>query len=235
MGGKNVKITMTDRLLEKVAPYLCCGCGKQGTILCECCAYNINDTPSFVCFACLRPESTGVCDTHTSPLLATWIVSWRRDTLQRVIDAYKFKRVKRAALSLAGLLHTRVPLLPSNTIIVPVPTRAHHIRQRGYDHTLLIAQEFATLRHLEVARTLKTRAHHTQHTLSRAEREMEVKDSFILTETAPRDVPHLIIDDIVTTGSTLQEAARVLASSGVSTIWGAALAIQPLDEETVIC
>ncbi|MFY9228253.1 MAG: hypothetical protein WAO28_02905 [Candidatus Microsaccharimonas sp.] len=138
--------------------------------------------------------------------------------------------MKIASRSLAELLDTRIPPLPHSTIIIPVPTASTHIRERGYDHTLLIAQHFAHLRGLQMNSKLVGRRHtKTQHSANRADRIRQAVSAFQLQDKVDRSVPYLIIDDVVTTGSTIQGVARLLSGAGVGRVWVGALARQPLD------
>jgi len=141
----------------------------------------------------------------------------------------KFQNTKFAAKSLAELLHESLPLLPEGTQIVPVPTVRSHIRQRGYDHIDLIARHFSTLRKLPVNRALVRATSDTQHLVSRKTRKEQSQKAFKLETTAAFGAgPVLLLDDIVTTGSTLLAAAKLLKDAG-ATVWVATLAYQPLD------
>ena len=134
---------------------------------------------------------------------------------------------------MAELLHDSLPLLPKDTIIVPIPTISSHVRQRGYDQVDLIAQHFARLRNLPYQRLLVRRTRTVQHTASRADRLRQAKDMFgIKDERSVKQLGNsrgvLLIDDIITTGSTLRSAAELLNNYEIS-VFGAALAYQPLD------
>lgn len=221
---------MIERLLKIVAPHPCLECGKLGNMLCECCAYNIDNEPFYGCMVCFLPTSSGVCPQHTVDVEASWIVGWRRETLERLINAYKFERKQNASYTLASLLSRRIPQLPADTVVVPVPTRPAHVRQRGYDHSLLLARRFSALRGLEVSGAIATRAKRAQHFSDKKQRLDQAQQAFYPTGPFDPTRPHLIIDDIVTTGATVSGMTDILRQAGVQTIWLGALARQPLDE-----
>lgn len=217
--------------MRQVAPHPCFGCGKIGTIVCPNCKYNIVSEPFLGCLQCGKVASEGVCVEHDVPICKAWIVSQRVTVLKRVIDAYKFEYVKSAAHELIDLLDEALPLLPSHTIIVPIPTAASHIRQRGYDHLDILARLLAIRRGLPVGRLLERSSTTAQHRLNKVERQHEARSAFYMRDgvTVAANTPILILDDIITTGSTVSSAAQVLADAGAQAIFVAALAYQPLD------
>lgn len=231
MGGVNVKNTIIEAFLQKVAPHPCFGCEKMGTVLCLNCKYNIISEPFSGCCLCGNVSNLGICAQHDVPICKAWVVSERVTVLKRVIDAYKFEFVKAAAHRLVDLLDDSLPLLPKNMVIVPVPTASSHIRQRGFDHLDVLARLFAQRRGLRVARVLERSSAKTQHELNKAERQAEAGGAFQITKGLEIDshTPLLILDDIITTGSTVSSIAQVLGKAGAKNIFVAALAYQPLD------
>ncbi len=214
-----------------VAPHPCYGCGKVGVVLCEHCKYDIVSEPFSGCIVCQSPHPYGICASHDVPFERVFVVGTREGTLKETIDGLKFSRTKAAAASLAELLDLSLPLLPTGVHVVPVPTVRSHIRQRGYDHALLVAKQFARRRSLSVSKALTRETNHTQHLADRAQREVQVKGAFSVSPEVARGLQGktvLLVDDVVTTGSTLLEAAQVLRQAGV-TVWAAALAYQQLE------
>jgi competence protein ComFC len=231
MGGVNVKNTMIEALMQIVAPHLCFGCGKTGTTVCDNCKYHITSEPFTGCILCGKISQLGICAQHDTPICKAWVVSERRDILKTTIHAYKFKYVKAAAQPLADMLDTSLPYLPSNTIVVPIPTSPAHIRERGFDHIHRVARLLAKQRAMPVSLALTKSSSITQHRLNKNDRQREAKSAFIINEAVSIDTntPVLLLDDVITTGSTIKSAAQVLSNAGVKTIFVAALAYQPLD------
>lgn len=221
---------MIDKLLGIVAPHYCSGCMKPGTLLCDNCKYNIKDEPFAACIVCRGVTATNnLCRRHTLPYQQAWCVGERSDALQRLIGQYKFQYAKSAFRDIGMLVDGRLPDLPDTTIIVPVPTVRSHVRERGYDHTLLIARHIAKKRKLPLRQLIERRTNTKQRDATRSVRISQAKQAFEVNVPADSSVPYLIVDDVVTTGATVQYAAQALWDAGARVIWVAVVARQPLD------
>jgi len=149
--------------------------------------------------------------------------------LERLINAYKFGNAKAAYRPLTQLLHERLPELPANTVVVPVPTVSVHIRQRGYDHMALIARRFAAQRHIPMSAILRRATSTKQRDASRSQRIAQAKVAFDCPAQLDSDKIYFLLDDVITTGATIRYAAQKLRDAGASDIWVAAVSRQPLD------
>ncbi|MCK9623140.1 MAG: hypothetical protein M0R47_21720, partial [Methylobacter sp.] len=139
---------MIDKVLEFVAPHLCSGCGEIGTLLCGNCKNDIIKNLFTGCIVCREPNSNGICPSHKLSYKRAWVVGLRKGALQRLIGGFKFQNMKAGAWYLADLLDERLSPFPPGTLLVPIPTTPAHIRERGYDHILLITQYLASKRGL---------------------------------------------------------------------------------------
>lgn len=163
------------------------------------------------------------------PYERAWHVGERNGELRELIDGLKFKNERAAAKVLAQLLDEKVNQLPSSTIVVPIPTIMPHIRTRGYDQTLLIARYFAKKRNHALQPIVIRTTNTVQRGMGRRERLRQAEAAFTVKGEINANIPYLLIDDVVTTGATLQYAARALRQAGATTVWVAAIARQPLD------
>jgi ComF family protein len=225
----NVKNTIVDRLLGVVAPHLCSGCGQIGAPFCDNCKYNISQEPFLGCVLCEKTTPMGVCDDHKASFNQAWVVGVRSGSLQRLIGGFKFQNMKAASFDLAELLHRRLPVLPQSTVLVPIPTTPAHIRERGYDHMLLIAKQLGRLRHTPVQTLLVRDNALTQHHANRKDRLVQAASAFKVEDALDPGAVYVIIDDVITTGATILQAAALLKEAGATTIWVAATSRQPLD------
>lgn len=226
-GGVNVKITMLDDIVSIIAPHYCCSCGQIGQILCDSCKNDITDEPFQGCVYC-RAITTqdNLCSRHQQIFQRFWCCTQRQGVAREVIDSYKFHRAISASRVLASILSVRLPSV-SQVAVVPIPTTPHNIRVRGYDHMLLVAKELASLRGWQLTPLLRRRNNITQHFAKNAkERLLQAEGFFEATKFTPRDIPYLLIDDIFTTGATLDAGAKTLRQAGVETVWGAVVARQ---------
>ncbi len=220
---------MIDYLLSALAPHHCCGCDKTGTILCDNCKYNITSEQKTVCLVCGRPTKQNyLCSECHPPFERAWAVGERSGVLQRLIGIYKFERTKSAYAALAELLLAALPELPPETVIVPVPTVSSHIRERGYDHMLLIAKYVAKARGLKCQQLLDRQTATKQRQASARQRQEQAKNAFVIVGNITPDIPYLIIDDVMTTGATIKYAAKTLKDAGAKHVWVAIIARQVL-------
>jgi ComF family protein len=221
---------MIDTLLSIVAPHHCSGCGQIGTLLCDNCKYDIIDEHENVCIVCKKPASNrGVCAHCRVPYERAWTVGERSGSLQRLIGQYKFTYARAAYKPLSDLLDRTISQLPIGTIIVPVPTIASHVRERGYDHILLIAIRFAHIRGLKLHKSLKRSSQTTQRHTSANTRRQQAKRAFEVRGVIDPAATYLLIDDVATTGATLEFASKELKKAGAQHVWVAAIAYQTLD------
>lgn len=222
---------MLDSLLEYIAPHHCYGCGKTGALLCDNCKYDITSELFSACVACGRnvPGVYGICSACKVLYDRAWCIGERKEVLRGVIDHYKFMNSKAAYRPLAELLDACLPVLPKNTIIVPVPTVSSHIRQRGYDHMHLVARKLANIRKAPLSTSLVRITSTKQRGATASTRQKQARRAFSWEGGADSEATYLIIDDVVTTGATLTYAAKTLKDAGATDVWAAVICRQPLD------
>jgi ComF family protein len=111
-------------------------------------------------------------------------------------------------------------------IIVPVPLHPTRLRERGFNQAGLLAELLSARISIRSKRVLKRiRYTTTQTALDRAERIENLHNAFRLRKNADvRGLQVLLIDDVVTTGSTLSECARVLKRAGAISVYAATAA-----------
>jgi ComF family protein len=112
-------------------------------------------------------------------------------------------------------------------ILVPVPLHRKRLRERGYNQSRLLAQELAKLTGLPLADDCLIRKRHTPpqaRTTTVDERQSNVADAFSCLNRRLEDRQVLLIDDVSTSGSTLDACARALKEAGASSVWGLVLA-----------
>lgn len=220
---------MVHKLLDLVAPHYCCSCGEIGSLLCESCKYDIVSERFSGCLLCGKNKVGANCKSCTSGIERTWCAGERTGALETLINSYKFENAEAAYMPLGDLLLASLPELPPDTIIIPIPTVRAHIRQRGYDHTLLLARYVAAKQGVAYNQYLRRKTASVQRGASRTLRIAQAKAAFEVKGYLDPSLPYLLLDDVSTTGSTLRYAAKALKNAGATTIWAAAIARQPLD------
>jgi predicted amidophosphoribosyltransferase len=101
---------------------------------------------------------------------------------------------------------------------------------RGYDHAALLACAFARRRNLGFTTVLGRADDSVQQGASKAQRLAQAKRAFRCDAT--KSVPHLLIDDVFTTGATVRYAAEALRNAGASEVYVAVLSRQLLEKPT---
>lgn len=222
---------MLDKLLSLTAPHRCYSCGHNGVVWCARCEYDISDEPFGHCLLCARPLSSNVdlCNSchNSSALSAAWCVGWRSDRLRELIDDYKFYSAKEAVKVLGRMLDSRLPFLDEATI-TEVPTVHGHVRQLGYDHAQLLAKELARSRRLPYRSLLSRSGRQIQHFSTLQERQKQASSLFAGKRPIQGDI--LLLDDIVTTGISLEAAAKALKAAGADKVYAAVLVRQPRNQ-----
>lgn len=221
-------------LIDLIIPHYCCSCGTIGSILCEYCKYDTIYEKYDRCVVCLglaRPGSN-LCSTCKVPFSRAWCTGERSGPLLGLINAYKFDRVRAACAILVDLIDETLPDLPRDVTVVPVPTIARHIRQRGYGHIEKIARRVATRRGYRYQEVLRRKTNSVQHGASRRDREQQAAQAFEITRVTPG--VYMLIDDVYTTGATLKYAAKALLEAGATEVWVVVLSRQPLEKSRKI-
>jgi len=111
-------------------------------------------------------------------------------------------------------------------ILVPIPLYAKRLRKRGYNHAELLAEGLSKSLKLKLSEVLqRTKETKSQFGLKLNDRKENLKNAFALNPGREMLNPNVfLVDDILTTGSTLLEAAKILKKNGAKKVWGLTLA-----------
>ena len=223
----NVKNTTIISLLDLLAPHSCRGCGRIGNPLCDRCKNYIISEHQNICPICHSLKSTGKCS-KCQNLPPIFIAGNRSDLIGQLIHDFKFNSTRALARPLAEILNAIIPSTSDPTFIVPLPTISKHIRERGFSHTDLIAKHFAQLAPHYQYQNLLTRNHNAiQVGSSRTDRLAQASSAYALTKNTKINpaATYILLDDVWTTGASLQAAYTLLKKSGAKEITIAALAL----------
>ena len=166
-------------------------------------------------------------------LAGTWVLAHYREGVRDLLRALKYRK-KRSALTVLRTILTEgegvLSDLPSPLLAVPVPLAPQRARERGFNQAEEIfapwlASHGIALRPLLV----RTRETAPLYAHTRTERQRELRGAFAVAEGADvtaRDV--LLVDDIMTSGATLTECARILKRAGASRVYAFVLASEHL-------
>jgi len=199
---------------------VCPGCRQKLQLqritgsLCPCCGL------PFPSLATESPHLCGPCILHPPPYSGARAFGRYSAELSRIIQAFKFSGRRNLASILAPLLAATLQeswSLREIDLIVPVPLHPKRRRARGYNQAWLLARDLAGLVGLPCRHDALRRVRHTppQVGLSDAERARNLKHAFRCAKPAAvRGLHVLLIDDVMTTGSTAASAAEALLQGG---------------------
>ncbi len=223
-----------QQFFDLLYPPRCAGCKRSGNVLCQDCLAQIYPLTS-VCQRCSSPLlAGGMCAScQSSPLKLSGLraVSGYQEPLRSYIHALKYDGNTRLAQPLGMLLVQAYHALGMRAdAIVPVPLHSERYRQRGYNHSALLAQVCAAQTGIPLFEDMliRHRATLAQVGLKPWERQQNVQGAF---SCAPafagghlRGRTILLIDDVCTTHSTLEACAAPLFAAKAAVVYGLVLA-----------
>jgi ComF family protein len=231
-------MTTWRRLRHVVLPLRCLLCGAAGADdidLCTDCAAELPRNRS-CCMRCALPLATpaplcGECQRRIPPWDAAWAPFRYGWPLDRLESRYKFGADLAAGRVLSTLWQREPCPIEPPQLLLTVPLHLVRLRERGYNQALELARPLARgldvpLRHDVLQRIRRTDA---QTELDALGRRRNVHGAFALRTGIALPAHVAILDDVMTTGATLAECARVLRRAGVPRVdvWALARAPSP--------
>ena len=201
--------------LDILFPQWCVGCGKAGNLICASCCRSLSQIVPPLCPRCGKPQPGGML----CPGCASWPAEidgirspFQFDGVMRqIVHQLKYRNLRALAAPLANLLSDYLITSPlPGEVLVPVPLHGKRLRERGYNQSRLLAQQLGKLTGLPVADDCLIRWRHMPsqaRTLSVDERRSNVVNAFTCRDHSLKDKPVLLIDDVSTSGATLNSCA----------------------------
>ncbi len=222
--------------LDLLFPPKCVHCdAANNSWLCSSCYNNIFFINSSVCNHCGTPiddNKKNICkQCHNNPLQyidGIRVASYFEDNpIRSAIHALKYRNRKVVATILGEILANTYQQYQLNAeVIVPVPLHRSRSKERGYNQSELVAKHLGRLlnKPLNVTSLQRIKKTTSQMTLGAVERHKNVAGAFSCIDNQLQDKKVLVIDDVCTTGSTLDFCAVALKESGATSVWGLTLA-----------
>lgn len=214
--------------LDTFFPKICVECGKQGSDICVECFEEIRIREIQQCPHCRKENAVGrFCSDHCKKgyMFDQLIVCADYSQIKNLIIKFKYKFSKDLINTFTKLLSRELKNYTSTASVIPAPIHKTNYKKRGFNQSLLLAKAITqVLPSTNLIDCLKEKEKRGQQAhLDRSHRLNNLKDSIAITQHPPlKNV--LLIDDIVTTGSTLNECSRVLKNAGAKHITAIVLA-----------
>ena len=230
----NHVLKIRDFIFSLIFPTTCLNCGQEGSWLCSNCNAQLKFLPFQSCFGC-KIRNTGefcpICQPNY--YLEGILIAGNYDDklLNNLIKQLKYNFTKDVAKILGDYLvnflqQNNPPILKIQNIssisIIPVPLHSRRERWRGFNQAEEIASVVASRLQLPLVKNTLIRIKHrqAQAKLNEAERQENVKACFSWRGDNLQQKNILLIDDVATTGATLNECAKILKQNGASQVWG---------------
>lgn len=149
--------------------------------------------------------------------------------LDKLIKGLKYRSMRVAGRVIGDLVAEVIPCLPGRVIIVPLPTIGKHIRERGLDHTRIIAKRVARKRGFEMRMLLRRKSDFVQVGSSREKRLEQAKQAYFVNKDIDPEAIYILIDDVWTTGASMRAAYDELKSAGADKIILVAVSVSDKD------
>jgi ComF family protein len=220
--------------LDLFFPRWCIGCGKEGDYICRACCELLPAITPPICPGCGRPQSQGIlcddCRDTPAPIDGIRAPFIFEGIVRQAVHELKYRNLRALAPTMAGWLYDYLVENPIPAdVLVPVPLHQKRLRDRGYNQSALLAIELGKLSGLPVAEKGLIRRHYAAPQARSAginERQKNVADAFSCPDNRFQEKRVLLIDDVSTSGATLNACAASLKVGGVAQVWGLVMALE---------
>jgi len=223
-----------ELILDLLFPPRCVGCGCWGKWLCDECVSKIHFMEEPHCFFCGVPlKEWGVCQLcarESHSLEGIISVAYFEGPIQKAVHFIKYRGKTAAVSTLTEIMASRLLCNPIRADgIIPVPLHPSRFRERGYNQAALLAEGLSKCLGIPLLEGALERIRYTrpQVGLSAQERKENVRGAFRANpyKVAGKDL--IVVDDVCTTGATLEECGFALKEAGARRVWGLTLARAP--------
>ncbi len=232
---KSALLSVVRSATDLLFPPRCVHCGADGSLFCDTCeAASTRLRPSEVCRTCALPARGGTCekcfDEPPSLNRAVAVFTYQPE-IRDAITALKYRDIRAIAPRLAELMLDAMPDPARSPVdrLVPVPISRSRSRSRGYNQSGLLAKRVSAASGIRLSSDLLVRTNDNgpqARSGSIEQRAANVRDAFEVPDDVadkPDGQRILLIDDVMTTGSTLNACATALKDAGAA--WVGALVL----------
>lgn len=243
----NMQEKMKTFLLELLFPSFCLGCNLEGTLLCQDCRHILEISEYNYCLCNKNPlrlppheKSKSIskcsrCQGKKLDGLYSALPYQEKPLTKKLIHQFKYSPfIKSLAPSLAQVVieHLELagntgPEVWANSVLVPVPLDTEKIKKRGYNQSQKLAKELSKILNIPTKENalIKVKSTPPQMKLKKEQRELNLQGAFAIKNPEQiRGKKIFLVDDVYTTGSTMEACAKTLKEAGATSVWGIAIA-----------
>ncbi len=219
--------TCSSPLTDDPIPHFCSDCWSAISLMPDArCARCDHPFPSSNTTTYSPNHVCRFCAEHPPSYTRAWTLYPYMPPLQHAIRFFKYQGKVSLAAPLAALMIARLPPLNSVDVIIPVPLHIQRLREREFNQSLLLADHIGRSLDMPVAYTnlVRTAPTPAQTTLSRKDRQKNLRRAFAVRH--PDAIVNkriLLIDDVFTTGTTVNECAKTLRRAGSADVFAITL------------
>ncbi|TRZ50861.1 ComF family protein [bacterium] len=228
-------------IIDLLFPKFCLGCGYIGVYLCQSCQDKLKPIKLDICLYCEEPSLYGLTHpncTNKFNVDGLLVLYYYNPILKRIIKNIKYRlatevweefyrSIKTETIDRIGFYKR----LASNFIIQPIPLTKNKFQERGFNQAQMIGLFFQRFLHFPIVDLLirKKETSAQAQIKNKKERYMNVKGMFDINDKC-RDAKFcvstnvILVDDVVTSGATVKEAAKILKQNGIKKVYILALA-----------
>jgi len=211
--------------LDVFFPSKCLGCGTKNEIFCQKCLESLPYPENYPWNLKGRSLTSGLVFAATS---------YKDENVKKAIRLFKYRGIKTLAQPLAELIYARLPekirnlAIKHNPILIPIPLSKKRFRQRGYNQSELLGRFLSDKLSIKMETNVLYKIKETISQVEIKDREKRLKNlqgAFkVKNPELIKNKIVILIDDISTTGATLNEAKQVLMQAGAKRVIGLVVA-----------
>lgn len=230
-------MSFIDQALSFIAPHHCYVCRKEGSVCCQKCLKDIRiSSGEIACYLCNKRNNVldGICLNCRSKQYLDgvfWFADYKNKYASKIVKALKFNNVHQASRVMTKAIVDTIPndIQINLNFIVQIPTANKRVRARGWDQAKLISKYLSKQIRVPNKSLLIRLSSFDQIGAPKLERSIASEKFFKAIRLGLiKDKTILLVDDVLTTGSTLNSAARTLKSAGAKEVYGVTFARQGL-------
>lgn len=224
--------------LDLIFPKFCVGCKKEGSYICPDCKSKLQINHFPFCSICKNKiPADQRCPHHKSAIrFCLSPFSYDNILIKDLVHDFKYAFMKSIGLELAefqietikkSAFYDHIRNSPEKFLLVPVPLHRKRLAWRGFNQSEILAKKISEGLNIDIFHELK-RIKNTLPQIDmpdKEQRQENIKNAFVCDKSKKlKGKTAILIDDMITTGSTLEECAKILKKSNAKEVWALTLA-----------